>query len=88
MKFWRGNEVAREFDMPVAEVAAQYMDWFREHREEADEIRRRCLPTESLLRWWLTSGEHFNSVWEAEHGDESFDRLWDIVHRETYSPAS
>lgn len=78
MKFWRGNRIANEFDMPVSEVADQFITWFRSEPGSGD-VGRDMLPVERLLRWWLTSSEHFNSVWKTEVGDDSFAELLDLV---------
>jgi hypothetical protein len=85
MKFWRGNKIDAEFKMPVAEVAAAFVEWFR-GEPGADDAIRDALPLERLLRWWLSDGEHFNSVWEAETGDESFDRLYPLVRDAIWPP--
>jgi hypothetical protein len=76
MKFWQGNRIDGEFDMPVSEVAAQFAEWFSS-QPQAD--RMAAIPMERHLRYWLTSSEHFNSVWEAEQGDESFAGLLDCA---------
>lgn len=77
MEFWRGNKIADRFEMPAAEVAAEYMKYARSEGVEAEHLQG--LPIERALRWWLTSPEHFNSVWVAEKGPESFDTLFDAV---------
>lgn len=71
MKFWRGNRLAGEFDMPVAEVAAQFADWYRSHPDDVGGNLER------ELRYWLTDPNGFNSVWMAETGPGSFAELYD-----------
>jgi hypothetical protein len=79
MEFWKGNKVDGRFEMPVAEVAAQYMAWANSQGVEADHLQG--LPIERSLRWWLTSPEHFNAVWVDEtESPESFWGLFDAVH--------
>ena len=78
MKFWKGNRVDAEFDMPVAEVAAKYVAYAESEDVKAEHLQG--LPIERALRWWLTSPDHFNSVWVDEKGPESFDALYNAVH--------
>lgn len=91
MKFWRGNRVDAEFELPAVEVADQFMAWF-DSQLGADELRADAplLQTglEKLIRFWMTGHDHFNSVWEAENrtvfGDESFDGIYDTVYHEIF----
>ena len=73
MKFWKGNKIDGEFDMPVREVAAKFVEWSRATAPEGEANLERS------LRYWLTSSEHFDSVWVDETGDESFAVLYQIV---------
>jgi hypothetical protein len=82
MKFWKGNKIDAEFDMPVTEVADQYMAYARSEGVEAEHLAG--LPVERALRWWLTSSDHFNSVWVAERGPDSFDELYQAVADRIY----
>lgn len=82
MKFYKGNKIADEFDMPAAEVADQFAQWYWA-QDGASEAQRDFLPLERLLRWWLSTSEHFNSTWVEEHGPESFDTLWDLARAKT-----
>jgi hypothetical protein len=77
MEFWRGNKVDAGFEMPVREVADQFIAWAKTEGVEADMLQG--LPIERTLRWWLCSSEHFNSVWVAETGPESFAALFDRI---------
>lgn len=93
MKFWKENKMSGEFDMPAKEVARQFIAWMMEQpgmtrqelREHSDLL---AMGLERLLRWWLTSHEHFNSVWEAESstqfGDESFYGIYDLIWDQVY----
>lgn len=95
MKFWKGNRIDAEFDMPVSEVADQFLVWF-DAQPGATDLRKDhpLLETglERLLRWWLTAAEHFNSVWEAESihqfGDESFYGLYDLIWQRIFHKTS
>jgi hypothetical protein len=73
MEFWRGNRIDAQFEMPVAEVARQFMEWENQQPEA-----ERGLP-ERELRCWLTSPVHFNSVWVDKKGEEGFGELLDAV---------
>lgn len=77
MEFWRGNQASQRFEQPAAEVAAEYLAWAKSQGVEAEHLQG--LPVERSLRWWLTSHEHFNAVWQAETGPESFDTLFRAV---------
>jgi len=72
MKFWKGNRADAEFDWPVQAVA----DAFCAQYTPED------YPLERSLRYWLTSRDGFNSVWEAEEGPDSFDELFEIVRKQ------
>lgn len=94
MQFWKGNRTDAQFEMPAAEVAAKFTEWikaqpgFGEAHSEGL-ITGSGLNLERLLRHWLTSPEHFNSVWEAESravfGPESFDGIYDTVWMSIFS---
>lgn len=87
MKFWRGNRVDAEFELPAAEVADMFIKWY-DVQLGAEELRKDTAllnrGLENLIRGWLTDPTCFNSVWEAENrsvfGDESFDGLYDLVY--------
>lgn len=76
MKFWKGNKIDAEFELPVSEVASQFMAYV--HSEPGGH-ELDGMPVERLLRWWLTSSEHLDSVWVDETGPESFEALFDLV---------
>lgn len=82
MEFWKGNRADAGFEMPAAEVADKFMEWARS--EGAGPEMLAGLPLERVIRYWLTATEHFNSVWESEHGPESFDHLYEEVHNRAY----
>lgn len=84
MEFWRGNRTDARFEMPVREVADQFMAYAKAEGVEAEMLQG--LPVERALRWWLTSPEHFNSVWVRETGDESFAVLHSTVLDSIYGP--
>jgi hypothetical protein len=58
MKFWKGNRIDGEFDMPVADVAAQFAAQY-----DADTAG---WPLERELRGWLTGKDGLDSVWVDE----------------------
>jgi hypothetical protein len=74
MKFWRGNSPDAGFEMPAADVAAEYLKWAESEGVAADHLQG--LPIERSLRHWLTSEELFNSVWEKQVGEESFTTIY------------
>jgi len=78
MKFWKENKVANEFDWPVDAVADAFMMRWHEH-----DLGNAPFPLERMLRSWLTATDGFNSTWEAEHGPDSFDELYEQVLERT-----
>lgn len=87
MKFWKGNRLDGEYDMPVTEVAAQFAAWYKANPDEVGGNLER------ELRYWLTSKDGLDSVWvdEGEIGNareladaagvnaETFAHLYDKV---------
>lgn len=85
MKFWRGNKIANEFEMPAAKVADKFMEWAKSEGVAAEMLAG--LPLERVIRWWLTDTGHFNSVWVAEKADgtgETFDDLYLAIRDRVY----
>jgi SAP domain len=82
MKFWKGNRIDAGFEMSVEEVAARYMAYARENGVMAGHLQG--LTVERSVRWWLTSPDHFNSVWEAETGADSLYQVLRLIAGEIY----
>lgn len=80
MQFWKDNKISGEYEMPVAEVAAKFIKWFRAE-DGSDDVVRDGMPLERLLRWWMTSKEGRGSSWEAESGAESFEALFELAYK-------
>jgi hypothetical protein len=80
MQFWRGNRIDAEFSMTPAQVAAQFMEWFRAE-PGSDDVIREVLPVGRLLLWWLCDKDHFNSVWEDRDG---YAELEELVFRQVF----
>lgn len=82
MKFWKGNQVSGEFDWPVQAVADAFCIAVT---KDAWPAKIESQPLERVLRDWLTAKDGFDSVWEAEHGPDSFDELYQIVRKQVRS---
>lgn len=84
MEFWRENRLDQRFEMPVAEVADKFLTWaiaqpgWQEARLSGL-IEAKGMNLERILRWWLTDPAGLNSVWDEQHGEESFGALYLIV---------
>lgn len=89
MQFWRGNKIDAQFDMTPAEVTKEFFTWaIEEYGVEAGQLKGFDGSVERVLRWWLTSKDHFNSVWEKETGPDSFEVLLDLVIDKIYGRSS
>lgn len=89
MEFWRGNKLDARFDETPAEVADEFFEWaVEEYGVEAGQLQGFDGSVERVLRWWLTSEDHFNSVWEKEVGSDSFEELLDLVIGKIYGRSS
>jgi hypothetical protein len=86
MIFWRHNKIDQRFEMPAAEVADRYLAYAESEGVKAEHLAG--LPIERSLRYWLTSGDHFDAVWTDETGDESFDTLFNAVLDRIYGKAA
>lgn len=72
MKFWKGNRVDGEFEMPVEEVAERFFAAGAHQTEKAA-----AWPLDRTLRDWLTSKDGLDAVWDDER---AYAELFGYIH--------
>lgn len=78
MKFWKDNRLDQEFDVPVDVLAVRFcMDLLADGRPAGEALD---MPLERKMRDWLASDQGARATWTDEHGEESFDALFDLVY--------
>lgn len=83
MKFWKDNRLDQEFDVPVDVLAVWFcMDLLPVAGKPVGEALD--MPLERKMRDWLTSDQGVRATWTDEHGEESFDALYDLVYAKLF----